>query len=123
MKKLLLLLLLTLSCNAMAAWVEYSTLANGDVYFYDDARVQTNGNLVNVWHRIRYKTSIMGASSYQGLVKIDCSEHSETTLQRTFYSDKNWTMPAMATDMKQKPTMPIAANSATERLASILCQE
>ena len=107
----------------MAEWVEYSTRANGDVYFFDDARVQKNGNLVNVWNRIRYKSSVMGASSYQSLMEIDCAEYSETTLQRTFYSDKNWAAPAMATDSKKKPKVSINANSATERLANILCKQ
>ena len=122
MKKLLLILLLTFSCNTLAESVEYSTRANGDVYFFDDARVQKDGNLVNVWNRIRYKSSVMGASSYQSFMKIDCAEYSETTLQRTFYTDKNWTIPAMATDTREKPKVSIDANSATERLANILCQ-
>lgn len=107
----------------MAGWVEYSTRANGDVYFFDDARVQKDGNLVNVWNRIRYKSSVMGAASYQSLIKIDCSEHAETTLQSTFYSDKNWTTPAMATNTRAKPTVSINANSATQRLADILCKQ
>lgn len=122
MKKLLLISLLGFSCNTMAEWVEYSTRANGDVYFFDDARVQKSGNLVHVWNRIRYKTSVMGAASYQSLMKIDCSEYSETTLQSTFYTDKNWTTPAMATDAMEKPKVPINANSATQRLAGILCK-
>ena len=123
LKKLLPILLLTFSCNTMAEWVEYSTRANGDVFFFDDTRVQKNGNLVNVWNRIRYKSSVMGASSYQSLIKIDCAEYSETTLQRTFYTDKNWTTHAMATDTRKKPKLPINANSATQSLADILCKQ
>ena len=107
----------------MAAWIEYSTGANGDVFYFDDARVEKRGNLVNVWNRIRYRTSVMGASSYQSLIKIDCSEYSETTLQRTFYTDKNWTTPAMATDTKKKPKVKISTNSASQRLADILCKQ
>ena len=101
----------------------YSKRTNGDVYFYDNARVQKQGNLVTLWSRIRYKTSVMGASSYQSFIEIDCSEYSETTLQRTFYSDKNWTIRAMATDMTKKPKVTINANSASERLADILCKQ
>ena len=123
MKKLLLGFLLTFSCNAMAEWVEYSTRANGDVFYFDNARVQKNGNLVKVWSRIRYKTSVMAASSYESLIRIDCAEYSQTTLQSTFYIDKNWTTPAMATDSKEKPKISINAGSATERLANILCKE
>ena len=121
LEKPLLILLLTFSCNAMAEWVEYSTRANGDVFFFDDARVQRDGDLVNVWNRIRYKSSVMGASSYQSLIEIDCSENSETTLQSTFFNDKNWATPAMATDMMKKPKVSIKANSASQRLANILC--
>ena len=123
MKRLSLILLLTFSPNTMAEWVEYSTRPNGDVFFFDNARVQKNGNLVEVWNRVRYKTSVMAASSYQSFIRIDCSEYSETTLQSTFYTDKNWTNPAMATNTKAKPKVDITANSATERLADILCKE
>ena len=121
LKKLLLILLLGFPCNATAGWVEYSTRANGDVHYFDDARVQKDGNLVRVWNRVRYKTSVMGASSYQSLLKIDCAERSETTLQSTFYTDKHWTIPAMATDAMAKPKVSITADSATQPLADILC--
>lgn len=122
-KQLLFMFLLTFSSNSMAEWVEYSTRANGDVLFFDKASVQKNGNLVSVWNRIRFKTSVMGASSYQSYLKIDCFEHTETILQRTFYSDKDWTTQAMATDNKEKPKKNIKENSATENLATILCKE
>ncbi len=123
LKKLILILLLSYSCNAMAEWIVYSERTNGDVYFYDKTRIQKQGSLVNVWSRIRYKTSVMGASSFQSFIEIDCSEHSETTLQRTFYSDKNWTTRAMATDTTKKPKVTISANSASQRLADILCKQ
>ena len=122
MKKLLPILVLLFSFNASAAWVEYSTRANGDVYFYDGARVDKDGDVVNVWNRIRYRTSVMAASSYQSLIEINCAEYSVTTLQRTFYTDKNWTNPAMATDKIKKPTVSIDTNSATQDLADILCK-
>ena len=107
----------------MAEWVEYSTRANGDVFFYDNARVQKEDNQISVWNRVRYKTSVMGASSFQSFLKIDCSERSEQTLQTTFYSDKDWTTPAMATNTRAKPKKSIKTNSATEQLANILCNE
>lgn len=123
MKQLLLIFLLTFSCNSMAEWVEYLTRANGDIFFFDNSRVQKNGNLVNVWNRVRYKSSVMGALSYQSFMAIDCSEYSKSTLQSTFYIDKDWTTPAMATNTRKKPKEFIDANSTTERLADILCKE
>ena len=122
LKKLLLTALLTFSCNAMTEWFEYSIAANEDTFYFDTARVQKNGSLVNVWSRTRYKSSVMGASSYQRLMQLDCADYSETTLQSTFYIDKNWTIPAMATNTRKKPKVSIKANSATERLAKILCE-
>jgi len=122
MKKLLLLFLFTYSSNSLAAWVEYSTESNGDIFFYDNERIIYNGDLVNVWTRIQYKTSLMGAASYQSLLKIDCSERYEATLQNTFFSDKYWTKPAMASNTKEKPKIAIKANSATQKLAEILCK-
>lgn len=123
MKQLLSVLLLTLSCNAMAEWIEYSTQSNGDVYFYDDVRIEKIGNQISVWTRVRYKTSIMAASSYQSLLNLDCSENSETVLQSTFYTDKDWTTPAMATNTNAKPTILVTPNSATGQLIDILCKD
>lgn len=123
MKMLLLIFLLTSSCNAMAEWVEYFTGKNGDIFYFDDARLQKSGNVVKVWNRVRYKTSVMGASSYESHMKVDCSEYSQTTLQSMFYVDENWSTPAMAPDTNEKSKVYITANSATERLANILCKE
>lgn len=122
-KLILFLFLLTFPSHSMAAWVEYSTEANGDVFFYDDARVQRDGNHINVWNRVRYKTSLMGAFSYQSFLRIDCSEYSQKTLQSTFFSDKDWAVPAMATNTRERAKTPINLNSALARLANILCKK
>ena len=122
MKKFIMIFLLTLYCNnTKTEWVEYSTRTNGDIYFFDNARVQTEGNLLHVWIRIQYTSSVMGAWSYQSLTKIDCSEHTEITLQNTFYTDKNWIIPAMETNATEKPKVHINEDSATKRLTDILC--
>ena len=107
----------------MAEWVEFATRTNGDVLFYDNARVQKDGDQVIVWNRVRYKTSVMGASSHESLLRIDCAERSEVTLQGTFYSDRDWTTPAMATNTKAKPKKSIKEKSATDQLADILCKK
>jgi len=121
MKHLLPIFLLTFSCNATAEWVEYSTRKNGDVFFFDDARVEKNDGQLSVWTRVRYKTSIMGASSYQSKLSLDCNEQSETVLQSTFYSDSDWNTPAMATNYNAKPKKPVGPDSATRELVDILC--
>lgn len=122
MKQFLSIMLLTFSCNVMAEWVEFTVRSNGDVYFYDDGRVEKNGNQISVWTRIRYKTSVMAASSYQSFLRLDCSEDSETVLQSTFYSDKNWNKPAMATNTNAKPKKYVKENSATGHLINLLCK-
>jgi len=121
MKQVLSIFLLFLSSNVMAEWTEYSTRPNGDVFFYDNARVEKNGSLISVWTRVRYKRSVMAASSYQSLLRLDCSENSETVIQSTFYTDKDWNTPAMATNTNAKPKKYIKANSATRQLINILC--
>jgi len=123
MKQVLSIFLLFLSSNVMAEWTEYSTRPNGDVFFYDNARVEKNGSLISVWTRVRYKRSVMAASSYQSLLRLDCSENSETVIQSTFYTDKDWNTPAMATNTNVKPAISIKENSATGQLANILCKD
>jgi predicted Zn-dependent protease len=102
-------------------WRIYFEESNGNIYFFDASRVNSKSNLREVWTRIRYKASVMGASSYQSLIEVDCSERAERTVQRTFFSDKHWEDPAMSTDMKSKPKRSIREGSATERLSEILC--
>lgn len=102
-------------------WRVYSKQENGDVYLYDTSRVEEASGSYQVWSRVRYKTSVMGASSYQSLLELNCTERTERTLQRTFFSDRQWEKPAMKTDMQEKPKRPIANGSATERLFEILC--
>jgi hypothetical protein len=123
MKLLLLTLLLTVSSGAVAGWIEYSVRSNGDIHFYDDTRIEKNGDEINIWTRIRYKTSVMAASSYQSLLRLDCSSNTETILQSTFFTDKDWAKPAMATNMNPKPVQAIQQNSASAQLASILCND
>lgn len=123
MKKLLSIFLLAYTCSVQAEWVEFSTKSNGDVFFFDNTRVKKNGNEISVWTRVRYKTSIMAASSYQSLLRLDCSENSETVIQSTFFTDKDWTKPAMATNTNAKPKKMVKGNSATEQLIGILCND
>jgi hypothetical protein len=105
----------------MAEWVEFSVRPNGDAHFYDNSRVEITDNQVTVWTRIRYKTSVMAASSYQSLLRLDCADKSETVVQSTFFTDKDWTKPAMATNTNEKPARSVAENSPTNQLMGILC--
>lgn len=111
------------SATGEGAWRSYSQESNGDVYFFDTSRVERTESLQRVWSRVRYKTSVMGAASYQSLLEIDCSERTERILQNTFFSDRHWQDPAMNTDMTSKPKRQIPKGSATERLSGILCDQ
>ncbi len=102
-------------------WVNYSEAANGDLYFYDAARVDKAGAVRQVWNGIQYKTSLMGAFSFMSLLEIDCSGRTEKTLQSTFYSDKEWERAAMKTDTTETAIRQIKTGSTTERLAEIVC--
>lgn len=102
-------------------WRIYSEESKGDVYFYDASRVETASDLRTVWTRIRYKNSVMGAYSYQGLLEVNCTQRTVRTLQRTFFSDSDWEKPAMKTDMKAKQKRRIKEGSASARLSAILC--
>lgn len=123
MKQLLTICLLVFSSSVVAQWMEYASRPNGDVYFYDDSRIDKQGSQITVWTRVRYKTSVMAASSYQSQLKLDCSENSETELQSTFFSDKAWTKPAMATNTNSKPTVLVNETSTTAVLIDILCEK
>lgn len=123
MKYLLAVCLLSFSSIAMADWIEYSTKSNGDVFYFDDARVEKNGNEISVWTRVRFNQSVMAASSFQSHLKLDCAQKSEIVLQSTFFTDNDWTEPAMATNTNAKPKTSIKDNSPSGQLISILCKE
>ncbi len=123
MKFRLLITFLALSFNLQAEWTEYSTRENGDVYYFDNARMQKEGDQITVWNRVRYKTSVMAASSFQSLLVIDCANFSAAIRESTFYLDKDWLRPAMATDTSEKPWKKIDADSATAALANTVCIE
>jgi len=107
--------------NGEGEWRRYFQETNGNVYFFHISHVKTVNNIHEVWNRIRYKRSVMGASSYQSLLEIDCSARTQRILQNTFFSDKNWEKPAMNTNMTKKPRRIISEGSASERLSKILC--
>jgi len=121
-KKLLPIFLMLYCCDVLAGWIQYSTKHNGDVFFYDDTRVEISGSEILVWTRIKYKTSIMAASSYQSLLQLDCAKNTETILQSTFYTDKDWSVPAMSTNTNPKPEKKIPPNSASQQLVKVLCK-
>ena len=123
MKKLLPIFLLAVSCDVLAEWTEFSTKSNGDVYYFDNSRVEKQGSEITVWTRVRYKSPIMAASSYQSILRLDCSENSETVVQSTFFTDKDWLKPAMATNTNAKPKVFVKDNSITWQLISILCKD
>lgn len=102
-------------------WIMYAEKANGDLYFYDPSRVERINTLRHVWNGIRYKTSVMGASSFLSLLEINCSERTQKVLQSTFFSDANWENAAMKTDTREKPKEEIAAGSTADSLAQLLC--
>lgn len=97
-------------------WVMYAQEANGDVYFYDPARVESIDMVRRVWSGIQYKTSVMGASSFLSLLEINCSERTEKSVQSTFFTDKNWKKAAMKTDKTEKPKKQIAGNDTMYKL-------
>ncbi len=113
--------------NALASgagdgkWVMYAEKANGDLYFYDPSRVERIDTLRHVWDGVRYKTSVMGASSFLSLLEINCSERTQRILQSTFFTDEHWENAAMKTDTKEKPKKGIVVGSTTERLAQLVC--
>ncbi len=65
----------------------------------------------------------MAASSYQSFLRLDCAEKSETELQSTFYTDKDWNTPAMATNTNAKPKIMVKPDSTTAKLMDILCKD
>lgn len=121
MKKFAIILLCMFPLTANAEWVEYKTMENGDVYFFDNSRVNVEGAIVRVLNRTRYQTSLMGAESHESELKINCNDRTHAIVRNTFYNDKDWKTPAMAPDNIERPPAMIKPGSAIASLAHILC--
>ena len=104
-------------------WIKYAEEANGNIHFYDQSRIEQIDVVRRVWNGIQYKTSLMGAFSFNSLLEIDCSSRTEKTLESTFFSDKNWEQAAMKTDTTVSANRQIEAGSTMERLADIVCAQ
>ena len=108
--------------DSAAHWSVYFEKPNGDTYFFQEASSRADRGLMQVWRRIQFGASVMGAYSYQDLVEIDCSGGQEKILQVTFFSDRTWRKPAMATDTHEKPARDIQPGDPTEALFKRLCR-
>ncbi len=71
--------------DSAAHWSVYFEKPNGDTYFFQEASSRADRGLMQVWRRIQFGASVMGAYSYQDLVEIDCSGGQEKILQVTFF--------------------------------------
>lgn len=122
MRPALIVLFCTFPFSANADWIEYKTLENGDVYFYDPSQVVMDGNALRVLNRIRYRTSVMGAKSFESEIKLDCAGRTHALMSSTFFNDGNWQTPAMASNTREQPAKEIEDGSVADALATILCK-
>jgi hypothetical protein len=102
-------------------WILYFEKPNGDRHFFHEKSLNTGPDVIQVWNRIQFNTSVMGAYSYQNYVEIDCVGGQERILEVTFFSDRNWSRPAMATDTQEKPPQRIQPSDPIASLFKILC--
>ena len=114
-------LFVTFSNNTHAKWIDYLKNSNGNIYYYDNERVKKKANFIKVWNRIKFKNSLMGASSYQSLIKINCTKYTKTILQKTFFTDNNWKNPAMITNIVKTSEIKISKSSHANILVKKLC--
>ena len=122
MKYFLTFLLCLIPFSASADWVQYETAENGDVYLYDNSQLHIDGRIITVLNRIKYRSSVMGAKSYESEMRIDCVERTQTITRSTFFNDENWKDAAMAPDTTEKPAVYIEMGSAAASLARLLCK-
>lgn len=122
MRSVLTILLCMIPFTASAEWTQYKVMENGDEHYFDPTQVETEGNIVRVLSRVRYRTSVMGAKSYESEIKLNCLERTQSSVRSTFFNDENWKTPAMATNTREQPPVGIKAGSAVDSLAEILCE-
>jgi hypothetical protein len=127
MKKILVLLLLTVSTTVSAEWTRVSGSPDGDMTVYVDyGTIKKKGNKVKMWNMYDFKTVQISVNknllSSVNRVEYDCEEETGRTLDFYWYSRnmRNGEIVFSLTNQKDEPES-ILPGSINEGLLKIAC--
>jgi hypothetical protein len=120
--KILLLIVLLISTNAMAEWVEIGKSKNFIVYV-DPATIRKSGNMVKIWSLHDYKTA-QGSIPYMSSRlerEHDCIEKRGKQLFLAFYSKNMGRGGSIWKDTESRNWLPVASGTIKEVVWKYAC--
>ncbi len=125
MKRLLLVLILTVINNsAIAGWVEAGR-GEGSIIYYDPATIRKSGSKVIIWSLHDYKTA-RGQIEYTSVTmesEYDCIQKQSRRLFISFYQKNMGSGTTIRKDIEQRNWMPITMGTIKEAMWTIACQK
>ena len=125
MKRLLLILILTvISSSAIAEWAEAGRSKNSIVY-YDPATIRISGSKVIIWSLHDYKTA-RGQIEYRSVTlesEYDCIKKQSRRLFLALYRKNMGTGTTVRKDVEPRSWLPIAAGTIKESMWKTACRK
>ena len=125
MKRLLLILILTvLNSSAIAEWVEAGRSKDSIVY-YDPLTIRKSGSKVIIWSLHDYKTA-RGQVKYRSVTlesEYDCIKKQSRRLFISFYQKNMGAGTSIRKDIEPHSWLPIATGTIRESIWKIACRK
>ena len=125
MKKLVLVLMLTVISNsAIAKWVEAGR-GEDSIIYYDSATIRKSGGKAIIWSLHDYKTA-RGQIEYTSVTmesEYDCINKQSRRLFISFYQKNMGSGTTIRKDIEPRNWIPITAGTMKEAMWTIACQK
>jgi hypothetical protein len=125
MKKLIFLILLSLSQPSLADWVKWAIADDGNEYYVELKSIKTlSNNKKRVWIYVNFNNANPGSNrSGKSYEEYDCKEDSYKILQAVSYSDINLKGNTFPLEIPNQKIMYTSPSSVRELLLkNILCK-
>jgi hypothetical protein len=126
-RRVLTLVLATMSGNSTAAWVDVGVKSNSATLYVDSARIHKSGSIVRVWSLIGLKTAEHSPVQNKWYLsqkeehEFDCSQKRSRHLYSAWYSGHMGDGNVVAEDSMTSGWKPIASDSVSVSLWQFAC--
>ena len=127
MKKILILLLLIVSTNVLADWVEIDkNVDDGQTTYFDSELIKKNGNKVKMWSLFDFKTVQSGVRNEKflsalSLFEYDCSKVTSRLIYFSWFSLNMLRGEIVVTQNNLKKVVSISDGSIEKKFFKIAC--
>jgi len=127
MKKLILIIILTINCSI--AWAEWNitVVSDNGIYYHDKATIKMNGNIVKMWSMISLsqpsKLVDFNYLSIKSYIKYNCTDETTSKYSLVFTSEKNGGGKVLFSDTYEDKWVPVVPESIEATEFKIACKK